>query len=62
MTEKKEFPSLNEDTKHIFHEFSRIYKEDIVENGTKEVYELCKQYKAQALEKGQGKDQLKSLG
>lgn len=55
MAEK--FPHLNEKTEPIFREFANTYKQDIIENGRKEVEQICAQYKSQEKEIGKEKSQ-----
>lgn len=57
MAENREFPSLNDNTQPIFNEFARIYKEDIIENGRKEVEKICAQYKSQEKDIGRERNQ-----
>lgn len=40
----KEFPHLNNDTKQIFDEFTKIYSKGI-EDGKEEVEKICAEYK-----------------
>ena len=55
MADNSEFPSVNERTKPIFDEFSRIYREDVLENGRQKVAEICTQYNTAQKEIGQEK-------
>jgi hypothetical protein len=55
MANNSEFPSLNDETKPIFEEFSRIYREDVLENGRQKVAAICAQYNAAQKEIGQEK-------
>lgn len=57
MAKNQEFPSLNDQTAPIFNEFARIYKEEVIVNGRKEVAEICAQYKSQEKEIGMERNQ-----